>query len=317
MNVHRTSLPMQLCALLLVAGLSFGDNATEITANFTSDSPAFSHVLIEKSPVTDFELTLAIAYDRPGVVLDMVGLNAAKPGTWAVVIDPDGHIVFQVYGPQFQSPWHTASGWHVMRSVRSVAPNTIAIVTMEVRGLDVAFTVDGAEPLTMRLGQPLLDQPVWVGDFPGDDHWGEGHAIHPAFTGRLLANLRSGPQPQAPATGPAAPPATETAPLQTSSASSTPTAEGDLQAAASKLEAALRAADLDTLTALIHPSRREMLSLAMTANAEAMPKLGEWFGQRSLKRNDNVQAEYEVIVDETALTVKFVKSDEEWWLLSL
>lgn len=60
-----------------------------------------------------------------------------------------------------------------------------------------------------------------------------------------------------------------------------------------------------------------MLSLAMTANAEAMPKLGEWFGQRSLKRNDNVQAEYEVIVDETALTVKFVKSDEEWWLLSL
>ena len=93
-----------LLMLPLATATLADDGAGEVVASFDLDGPAFGRLLLEEPPKTDFELTLLIAPTRPGVILDTVGINAAPVGAWVMLVDGEGHITFQVYAPELQSP---------------------------------------------------------------------------------------------------------------------------------------------------------------------------------------------------------------------
>ncbi len=300
--------------LILVTVTFPAEGAGELSEGFDLDGPAFGRLLLEAFPQTDFQLGLLVGYTRPGVILDTVGLNAAPVGAWAMLVDGEGHITFQVYAPELQSPWRADSGWHVMRSTQAVAPGRPGIITLTVRGLDIELSVELGAPQKLRLGRPLSGESVWVGDFPGDNHWGEEFNIHPAMTGRLMVSLkRLAPTPSPTEAPPTPPPTPPTSPVTISA-----TEPGDdLAVVAAGVEAALKAGDLEAVLALTHPSRREALGVALAASVDDMPKLGEWLAGRKLASQTEAQAEYEVTVEEALLCVQFAESEGKWWLLSL
>jgi hypothetical protein len=341
MHTLRAVLVVAACWLTTVAALAAEDDGA-LSQDFTLDGPSFSALLLQDPLKTDFDLMLLLSCSKPGVVLDTVGLNAAPVGAWVVHIAADGHVTFQVFDPALKSPWRTASGWHVMTSKEAVAPGDIGLVELTAQGLQITFQVELGEPLVLPLRVPLSGDPIWVGDFPGDDHWGAGYGIHPAMTGRLMVNLTRGsaatPGPPAPPIEPevaeadagpstAAPdpvpdpptPTPQTATSAPPQPAPTPTrgATEDLEAVCAKVEAALRAGNLEALLPLIHPSRREALGVALAACAKDLPKLGEWLATRKLVSQDQTQAEYEVAVEDARLCVRFARADGQWWLLSL
>jgi len=447
------------------------DDGSEVTLNLDLPSPSFSRLLAQASPKTDFDIHLLLGYTKAGVILDTVGLNAAKAGAWAIQIDPQGHVLLQVYDPDNLSPWRDASGWHTVRSREMIEPGAAGVVTVSARGLRLTLSVQSGEAQVLKLRVPLSGEPLWVGDFPGDDHWGEGLNIHPAMTGRLMVRLGrvtvEGPAPVTPTPAPterSAPPRAQdrkpadnvldetgtvsaadlgrirqmlstlrdkrqvqaavlvaaakmdalgnrpaelrqelfdagvlpresavfaftsdlkvryscdaalgdwlksTAPStwkgipaelplaeqivqfiaalagvdaqETSESAPTPVqapvpgtttpqpkpttssppsqaARDELDAVAAKVEAALKASSIDALLAVIHPSRREALGLALAASVSDLPKLGEWLALRKLASVDQSRAEYEVAVEGTSLSVQFARAEGKWWLLSL
>lgn len=56
----------------------------------------------------------------------------------------------------------------------------------------MALQLDGAERESLSLSTPLSGEPLWLGDFPGDDNWGARYNIHPAMTGTLTVRVLGG-----------------------------------------------------------------------------------------------------------------------------
>jgi hypothetical protein len=58
-------------------------------------------------------------------------------------------------------------------------------VALELGGPRNRLVVEGAEEAVVDLGTPLSGEPVWVGDYPGDDHFGPRFNIHPGMVGAV------------------------------------------------------------------------------------------------------------------------------------
>jgi hypothetical protein len=115
-------------------------------------------------------ITLSVMVTRPGTILDTVGLNAASPGSFSLVAQPDGRLAWCVYAPDVNSPSRDVSGWHRLTS-DPVAPGAWHIVEIWYGRSGTQLIVDDRPQRLLDLTLPLSGAPLFVGDFPNDTNW--------------------------------------------------------------------------------------------------------------------------------------------------
>ncbi len=202
-----------LSAVLAVrAALGLPDQpaaAEERTHHLTS--PSFSTVVAESYPSSNLRIAVWLRFSQPGTILDTVGINAAPAGSFTFHHEPDGRLVFRVFDPARPSAGRHPSGWHILRSKTALRPDTDYAVDIDVGQTELVMRIGGQEEARLAFAAVLSGQPVYLGDFPGDDHWGSRYHIHPAMVGEVrvayfgdLAKAPTAGAPAAPA-GPAAP----------------------------------------------------------------------------------------------------------------
>jgi hypothetical protein len=150
-------------------------------------SPSSSQLLAKTYPRDDVRLDLVVRYSTPGVVVDTVGINAAAAGDWQLQIRADGCPQCWVYAPKLSSPVGTASGWHIFSGATPLTKNEQHWLTLVVKDGDIGLLVDGQIVSKETLPVALSGNAAYLGDFPGDDHWGSGYNIHPACQGIVRA----------------------------------------------------------------------------------------------------------------------------------
>lgn len=127
-------------------------------------------------PVANFELRGTVTATQSGTLMDTVGLNAAAPGAWTLSVEPDFRLSFRV--------WDGAT-WVQLVTDRSARPGVATTFRFRREQGALSSWLDGAPDRTMPVSIPLSGQPVYLGDFHGDEHWGAGFRIHQGFVGKL------------------------------------------------------------------------------------------------------------------------------------
>jgi len=176
----------------------------EEAPTFRLDGPSASHLLAAEYPRKNLAIRMRLRYSQPGVLLDTVGINAAPVGSFHVTLGEDGRITVGVYDPTRESAHRAANGWHLLTASSALSPGETHTVEVALGGPVLAVRVDGGEEETLDLATPLSGEPIWVGDFPGDDGWGPRYRIHPALTGEvqvLFLGSRSEAPPPPPPSG--------------------------------------------------------------------------------------------------------------------
>lgn len=170
--------------------------------SFQLDGPSASYLLAAEYPRENLAIRLRLRYSEPGVVLDTVGINAAPVGSFYMAVGEDGRVSVGVYDPTRPSAHRLANGWHLLTSSTALSPGETHTVEVALGGPALAVRVDEGEEETLALATPLSGEPIWVGDFPGDDGWGPKYRIHPALTGEVqvlfVGPRREGPPPSEP-----------------------------------------------------------------------------------------------------------------------
>jgi hypothetical protein len=130
-------------------------------------------------------LRARISYNAPGTIVDTVGLNAARPGDFAMTINAEGRLSWIIYNPSVPSAHRTSAGWHVLALGDKLKPGQwYAIeITWGTRGMSLRVVNGGTTQDPVKL--KLSGKPMFLGDFPGDAAWGAGHDIHKSFTGKI------------------------------------------------------------------------------------------------------------------------------------
>jgi len=131
------------------------------------------------------KIAFQINYRQGGVVLDTVGINRADPGDFAVDISPDGTVAWKIFHPNIPGPMRNAHGWHVLVSDTKLQPGKWQTVSVTTGARGMNILIGGNVVAKCDIALPLTTNPVYIGDFPGDDQWGEGYNIHPAFIGQI------------------------------------------------------------------------------------------------------------------------------------
>jgi hypothetical protein len=142
-------------------------------------------------PLDEGAIAFSLTFSKPGVILDTVGINAADTGDFVIRLQDDGRLVWQIYDPDLESDILQESGWHILESDIALEPGRWYDIEA-IYGIDgLVLLVDGELVASSSAFLMLSGNPVYVGDYPGDDGWGEGYNIHPAFTGQIR-ELRMG-----------------------------------------------------------------------------------------------------------------------------
>lgn len=158
-------------------------------------------VLTSRYPRRNLRMDLKINLKQPGTLLDTVGINAAAAGAFGLRVAEGGAIVFQVFAPKATSPVRDPNGWHVLTSKTKVAADADYAVSVDVADRQITLSVDGNQEASVELATPLSGEPVYIGDFPGDEHWGKKYNIHQAAIGDVtvlyFGNREGAPQEEA------------------------------------------------------------------------------------------------------------------------
>lgn len=171
-----------LFALMLVL---FGLFAGQATQTFQLKEKSSSFVLTRDAyPRTDFEVEVECTYTQDGKILDTVGINAAPQGSWAVWI-----AAKQV----FIGIWDGAK-WNHLGSNARVEPGQPFLFKFVRRGNDLQLHLAGRLDAQLSLAVPLSGQPVFVGDFKGDENWGASYNIHQSMIGTVKVNYFGPPR---------------------------------------------------------------------------------------------------------------------------
>jgi hypothetical protein len=64
-------------------------------------------------------------------------------------------------------------------------------------------------------------------------------------------------------------------------------------------------------------SLHQDLEHTLAQSPEVVGRLADMFATRRLVKQDTTQAEYEITADDLSFTVRFIKAEDEWLLMSL
>nr|HMN84591.1 FAD-binding oxidoreductase [Bauldia sp.] len=154
-----------------VGGLAFGGYEPDPIPWTDTVPDDFEFQLLEDN-WDHFEQHLTAALARIPA-LDSVGINAAPTGSYSLTVNPDRKVSFQVWQP----------GWTVLTSTQPLGTKDEIIVVSRT-GERVTLTF-GGQSTVGTIKAPLSRDPLWIGDFPGDDSWGANYRIHPAMVGTV------------------------------------------------------------------------------------------------------------------------------------
>jgi hypothetical protein len=152
------------------------------------NGPTFSQPLGAEYPTGDFQFVFQVNYREPGTIVDTVGINGAPVGSFSLRVAGDGTVSFAVYDPGSQSEVRDRNGWHTLSVPQALEARKAARVAVERKGDEITLSVGPAtarKTATAELATPLSGEPAYLGDFPGDEHWGAGFNIHQGMTGSL------------------------------------------------------------------------------------------------------------------------------------
>jgi hypothetical protein len=152
------------------------------------DAKTDSHLLGTGYARTSLYADLTITCRKPGSVFDTVGLNAAPQGSFALHITGEGVVQFQVYDPAARSTGRLQNGWHVLTSKTRFARDATHRVTATFDNGTCNLFVDGRREASLVVPTRLSGQPVYLGDFPGDEHWGAKYNIHQSMIGDVVVH---------------------------------------------------------------------------------------------------------------------------------
>lgn len=162
-----------------------------IDQSISLTNTASRHLLADQYPRSNVLFSLELNYSKPGVVMDTVGIAVAPPGSFALILEPTGHLAFQIYDYAQKSPNRLGSGWHVLRSTNTLAPGKIHAVEILVLPSHIEMRIDDRLNGRFPLKAVLSGKPVYLGDFPGDDKFDPRFNIHPSMIGKITV-LRAG-----------------------------------------------------------------------------------------------------------------------------
>lgn len=152
---------------------------------FELAGPSARHMLTDRYPRSALRIELSVTYTQPGTVIDTVGINAAREGSFALMILPTGQVQAQVYDPSRGSAAKTSNGWHVLKSETPMPRGRRTSVAFESWKGDMALWLGGKLAARINLPTLLSGEPMYLGDFPGDDGMGSRHRIHSSMTGHV------------------------------------------------------------------------------------------------------------------------------------
>jgi len=150
--------------------------------------PASTHRL-GAVPEEGLLLQLQVVWQRPGSLLDTVGVARAQAGNLELYVLEDGALELSLYGPG--APGADENGWVRLRSQASLERGRPHRVTLAI-GPSAILIVDGKEQ--GRLEGPGLwpDQVLHLGDYPGDAGFAGRTSVERGMVGRVLVE-RVGP----------------------------------------------------------------------------------------------------------------------------
>lgn len=145
-------------------------------------------------PRSDLLISLTFNYSKPGTILDTVGINKADTGSFSLMVDGNGIVQFQVFDPQAKSAGAVGNGWHVLRSRSKLRAGEDHTVEVYVGSNHCTLSVLGTKQAELPLSTRLSGNPLFVGDFPGDEAWSkQGHETRMSMTGTVTLEYLGNP----------------------------------------------------------------------------------------------------------------------------
>lgn len=136
-------------------------------------------------PTTGGSVTLSFRCVEPGTILDTVGINAAKPGDFTLRQLGDDTLAWGIYHPGVQGAHRNNSGWHYLVSRAKAERGRWHEVRATWGRGGMKLFLNGREVAADPVVLALSGSPVYIGDFPGDEHWGANFNIHQGMVGEV------------------------------------------------------------------------------------------------------------------------------------
>jgi len=162
-------------------------SAGEATGAYPLDSPATSNRL-GLLPPNGLHMVLDVTYEKPGSVVDTVGIAGAWAGAFQLDVQGDGRLCLSVYDPQRPSPYRDQSGWHRLRSAEAVAVGQPVRVELLLADDVVLKVGDGPEVRWQRGADRWASTPVYVGDCPTDALFAPKYEVNRGMVGRVMVH---------------------------------------------------------------------------------------------------------------------------------
>ena len=134
---------------------------------------------------TDLEVELRVTWRKPGTLLDTIGIDAAPVGSLALSVGADGAYTLAIYDPARRGGANAGNGWHVMPNPAKTAADQPTKVILKLRDGKLALLV-GEQVARWDWPTPLSGQPIYVGDYKGDEHWGSKYNISRGMVGGVV-----------------------------------------------------------------------------------------------------------------------------------
>jgi hypothetical protein len=305
------------CILPLAAP---ANNIVQAVQTIVLTGPADSAMLAKAYPTGNLRIHLGVKYSNPGVMADTVGINQAPIGSFSLLIDSAGHISFQVFDPGQSSPARVANGWHVLTSSTMLPPNTDGEVAVEVTAKTVVLYLNGKAEQRTPLVMKLSGQPLYAGDFPGDDGWGPKYNIHPSMTGTLTVKYfgtLTGAPPLTTGTNTVTPSPQEP-PQEHGTAIPVPTdTPATIDAGVKNIEDAFRTGSPEAALKLVAPAKRSVYQPIFAAHRAELPRLATLLATRKFVATNGAYAEFTVTEAGHSFPVIFLRAEGTWCLLEL
>lgn len=170
--------------LCLIVGIIASQPAPQASQVFVANAKDAGVAMSSQVPAGDFDIRLRLTWNEPGSVLDTVGLNEAKKGSFALNVIPNEHVEFRVWdGGQ----WVTVDGG------QKVAKGVETPVRVVRRGRVVHIETNGTLGPTKDVGVSLTGDRAYLGDFPGDQDWAPPANPKLGFLGRVSVEYVGAP----------------------------------------------------------------------------------------------------------------------------
>lgn len=170
-------------------GAGFDLDFTPVQYDLTTTSASFQ--LSRGAPQIDVSMYFSLRFSQPGKIFDTVGIESASVGAWSLELQPDLRLRFSIFAPGASSPFAEASGWHRFSTQEALTAGVEYWIFLDIINDEMLLLVtdnfNNQYYVFEHLPCKLANQPVYVGDYPGDNYLGEAYSIHSAFIGELEA----------------------------------------------------------------------------------------------------------------------------------